>query len=220
MTALEKETKHFIYHVAFFVLNAIDRSTKQLKDHLLHKGFPSQKMTEQYEYIKHLNGELHGFSLQLQEQLDKISGNRLQQLISCSRNAMYAAKNLKDAFPDILQLKRSSNDEKYSFYLLTSQKTEKFFTSIIELLTQENAHHSAEQLTHIYRSVQEEYAQTLKELYKESIARKISEVEFSTLLNFNREMYTLEKSILFAMKDFLLSEEEAAHFDELPGFIR
>jgi phosphate:Na+ symporter len=220
IAALEKETRHFIYHVVFFVLNAFDRSTKMLKGHLLHKDFGFKKTMEQYEYIKYLHGELNKYSIQLQSLKDEnIPSVRLQQLISSARNTMYAAKNLKDALPDIIQLKRSSNDEKYNFYLLTSDKTEIFFERIIKLLTSDHQEYS-DQLNLIYRTAQEEYAGTLKELYKEGSTRKLSEVEFSTLLNFNREMYTLEKSILFAMKDLLLNEKEAAHFDELPGFIR
>ena len=60
----------------------------------------------------------------------------------------------------------------------------------------------------------------LAELHHEDWQKKLDEVEFSTIVNFNREIYTCEKSIAFALKDLLLSEEEAAKFDELPGFIR
>jgi phosphate:Na+ symporter len=221
IAALENETKHFIYHVSWFVLNAFDRSTEMLKDQLLYRDFTSKKPMEQYEYIKQLHGQIHSYSVQLQNlAADKESTLRLEQLVSCSRNTMYAAKNLKDAFPDILQLKRSSNDEKYNFYQLTSDRIENFFREIINLTRSVNTPSYFDRVTAIYNFVQEEYSKTLGELYKESLVRNLSEVEFSTLLNFNREMYTLEKSIIFAMKDLLLNEKEAAHFDELPGFIR
>ena len=221
IAALENETKYLIYHVTWFVLDAFDRATEILKGLELYKDFESKKLMEKYEYIKHLHGEIHSYSIQMQNQsTEKETSLRLEQLISCSRNTMYAAKNLKDAFPDILQLKRSSNDEKYNFYQLTSDKTEKFLGEIISLLRSENSQSYFDRLTAIYKFVQEEYSKTLKELYKENLLRNLSEIEFSTLLNFNREMFTLEKSILFAMKDLLLDEKDAAHFDELPGFIR
>ena len=60
----------------------------------------------------------------------------------------------------------------------------------------------------------------LSELHREDLHKKIDEVEFSTIVNFNREIFTCEKSIAFALKDFLLSEEESIKFDDLPGFIR
>ena len=60
----------------------------------------------------------------------------------------------------------------------------------------------------------------LAELHKEDLRNSLTEVEFSTIINFNREIYTCEKSVIFAVKDLILTEEEAARFDELPGFIR
>ena len=221
LAALEKETKHFIYHVAWFTLEAFDKSTAILDDLQLYRDFGSKKLMEKYEYIKYLHGEIYNYSIQLQNLVtDKESSLRIEQLISSARNSMYAAKNLKDAFPDIEQLQRSSNDVKYGFYKLTRDKIAKFYDAIILLLTSENTQTNFEQLASLYKSIQAEYSETLNSLYKEGLAQSISEVEFSTLLNFNREMYTLEKSLLFALKDFLLNENEAAYFDELPGFIR
>lgn len=221
LAALEKETQHFIYHVACFTFNAFDKPTAILNSLQLYRDFESKKLMEKYEYIKHLHGEIFNYSIQLQNQVtDKESSLRVEQLISSARNTMYAAKNLKDAFPDIEQLKKSSNDVKYNFYKLTRDKIAKFYEAVILLLTSGNTEKNFEQLTSIYKSVQVEYSETLKELYKEGLARNLNEVEFSTLLNFNREMYTLEKSVLFALKDFLLTENESAYFDDLPGFIR
>jgi len=56
-------------------------------------------------------------------------------------------------------------------------------------------------------------------LYKESLANRVSEVGISTLINFNRELYTSFKSILFALKDYLLTSKEAEYFGAQPGFI-
>jgi hypothetical protein len=40
------------------------------------------------------------------------------------------------------------------------------------------------------------------------------------MLNFNREIFTGFKSLVFAAKDYLLDKEQSKHFDDLPGFIR
>jgi phosphate:Na+ symporter len=60
----------------------------------------------------------------------------------------------------------------------------------------------------------------LAELHREDLHKNLTELEFSTIINFNREIFTCEKSVAFAVKGLLLTGEEAAHFDELPGFIR
>jgi hypothetical protein len=38
--------------------------------------------------------------------------------------------------------------------------------------------------------------------------------------NDSQELYTAFKSLIFPIKDFRLTGEEADRFDELPGFIR
>jgi hypothetical protein len=50
--------------------------------------------------------------------------------------------------------------------------------------------------------------------------QQLSEIEFSTLVDFNRGTYTSLKSMVFSIKDYLLLAEQSAHFDELPGFLR
>jgi hypothetical protein len=62
--------------------------------------------------------------------------------------------------------------------------------------------------------------ESLQELYKEGMAKHVNQVEISTLINFNREMYTAFKSLVFALKDYLPEPEQADQFDDLAGFIR
>jgi phosphate:Na+ symporter len=133
---------------------------------------------------------------------------------------MYGAKNIKDAMPDIEQLQRSSNDRKYDFYLRFRKNIAEFFTGLTALVSPGKPEGHFEELSAIYRTVQEGYKQTLHDLHDESLVQKLNEMEFSTVLNFSREMYTAQKSLVFAMKDLLLKEKEAEWFEELPGFIR
>ena len=75
-------------------------------------------------------------------------------------------------------------------------------------------------LTAVYQSITAGYSETLHLLYKENLANRVSEMEISTLINFNRQLYTSFKSVLFGLKDYLLTPKEAEYFDALPGFIR
>jgi phosphate:Na+ symporter len=77
-----------------------------------------------------------------------------------------------------------------------------------------------EEISGMYKNIQQGYTENLQELYKEGMSRNLNQPEISTLVNFNREMYTSYKSFVFALKDFLLDSTEAKYFDELPGFIR
>jgi phosphate:Na+ symporter len=150
---------------------------------------------------------------------EKEDVEKLDRLMSSVRNAMYAAKNIKDAIPDIVQLRNSSNDIKYGFYMQTLGSVNIFCERIYRLLA---GNHSLyfEELAAIYKSVTDGYTTTLQQLYREGIAGQVSETEITTLLNFNREIFTAFKSLFFGLKDYLLDKEQSKYFDDLPGFIR
>ena len=120
----------------------------------------------------------------------------------------------------ILHNWKNSNDLKFDFYLHTKERVARFFNQAIVLLGSGDRSTNFEQLTSIYNATQEGYNRTLRELYRESVLKNVNEVEFSTIVNFNREMYTAEKSVVFALKDYLLRGNEENYFDGLPGFIR
>jgi phosphate:Na+ symporter len=221
LEALDNETKHFISHVIDYSLDSFNLKPNTTTNQSRQKKFQSKTINGKYDYIKQLHGEMHGFYLKLQKaSLAKEETERLNQLISAIRNSMYAAKNIRDAQHDIQQISNSSNDIKYSFYTLSREKLLHFYQRIQLLLDKEKDTSPFEELTAVYQSITRGYSETLQSLYKESLARHVSETEISTLINFNRELYTSFKSILFGLKDYLLTPGEGDYFDTLPGFIR
>ena len=129
-------------------------------------------------------------------------------------------KNCVRLMHDIEQLRNSSNDAKYNYYLETKKKVASFCEQVASLIERKDTTKNLEDITGIYKKTQQGYTTSLEALYKEGIAKNVNQVEISTLINFNREMYTAIKSIVFALKDFALNAEEADQFDSLPGFIR
>lgn len=221
LEALENETKQFINHVIDYSLESFNLKEGIEETHTVHKKFYNKTVTEKYDYIKQLHGEMHGFYLRLLNATsDKTETERLDQLISAIRNSMYAAKNIRDAQHDIVQMRNSSNDIKYSFYTQSREKLLNFYQRILTMLNKETRKNHFEELTAVYQSITTGYSETLQLLYKESLANRVSEMEISTLINFNRELHTSFKSILFGLKDYLLTVKEAEYFDALPGFIR
>jgi phosphate:Na+ symporter len=221
IVALEKETKYLIYYTSAFALEAFGKKPELLLQRDLDKEFFSRKLMEKYEFIKQVYAEIHSYSTGMQQHTsDSEMTIRLNQLVDTARNTMYAAKNIKDAMPDIEQLRKSSNDVKHDFYLRTGKRITRFLEQVLELLAAENKGNNYELLSTIYESMQAGYKELLNDLHKEELQNKLNEIEFSTIVNFNREIYTCEKSMIFALKDYLLDEKEAGKFDELPGFIR
>lgn len=222
LEALENETKLLIYHVIDYSIQSFGKASEEIQsNNTVQKSFNSKTIRDKYVHIKHQHGEMHNYYLKLQNSTkDKSDRQRLSQLIAAIRNAMYAAKSINDAQHDIEQISNSSNDVKFNFYLQSKASLMNFCRQIQLLLNGNKEGNHVEALTVIYRRVTTGYSETLQLLYKNSLSKSVNEIEISTLINFNRELYTFFKSTLYGLKDYLLSSDEAEYFDSLPGFIR
>src|SRR6187549_2242513 len=220
LDALEKETNHFIEVVCNYALSCFEIHDKKQSGIKLNKRYLESNILEKYEYIKFLYGEIHSYYIQMQKTTtNKEDVEMLDRRMSAIRNGIYAAKSFKDALPDKEQLQNSSNEIKFAFYKETRAEVEKFCKAVQELL-KEDKQDSDKELAAIYKSVTTGYTATLQHLYKEGTAGNVNETEITTMLNFNREIFTGFKSLVFAAKDHLLDKEQSKHFDDLPGFIR
>ncbi len=218
--ALENESRYFLFKVLDFVMTGFGIKNEWKEQMRLDSKFSDKPNAEKYDRIKFVYGEIHSFSIRIQHTMTgKEDLTRLDRLVSSIRNCMYAAKSMKDALPDIEQLKKSSNDVKYDFFVKTQDITRNFCHNIHSLISNKS-NETAAKLSKLYTEVTLGYTASLQHLYKESIAKHVSETDISTLLNFNREVVTAFKSLVFAAKDYLLDREQSKHFEDLPGFIR
>lgn len=219
LQALDKECRHFLEHVIAFSISALGVQHSAL--HGIRSSTAAKKsLPEQYEDVKRLYGEIHQFYIRMQQTPQAMKDTeRLEQLIIALRNGMYAAKSIKDALPDIQQLANSSNDVKFQFFERVQQQAADFYQHALQLLEPSAGLSYFERLTALFQGVQQHYADELKNLYRSGIEQHLTETEISTLFNFNREMVTAYKSLVFALKDYLLTPEQGSYFDELPGFI-
>jgi phosphate:Na+ symporter len=218
MQAMEKETHHFLQLIIAYSKHIFELKHEQKNGNEFYKKTPEEK----YEFIKHLHGEILEFYVKMQSNhAQPEEAARFHLLISSVRNGMYAAKSLKDAWHDVLILKNSSNDKKFAYYEESRNRTDHFISTIGQVLTaKEPGQANADALVALYREMIKGYTEELSHLYKQGTIDHLNETEISTIINYNRELYTAYKSLILAVKDLLLPEKEAAAFEELPGFIR
>ncbi len=217
---LEKENRHFLYACLDFVRSSMKLgipvwpAAKEYRDYSARPDMPK------YEFLKLLYGEMHLFYIRLQKNISlKEEVEKAERLMSSVRNTMYAAKNIKDALPDIARLSASSKNTKYEFFTRTRDEMADFCTRLSALMEKGRVA-QPEDLIALYKSTIQNYTGTLQNLYKDSLDAEVQEEEITTLLNFNREIYTAYKSFIFGVKDLLFDKEQARYFDELPGFIK
>ncbi|MEP2668764.1 MAG: Na/Pi symporter [Cyclobacteriaceae bacterium] len=220
LEALVKETGRFILMVIDFVSDSFDlkvrRKSGQIGDH-----YNDKSVSEKYAYLKQVHGEMHAYAVKFNKTgLNSEELEFLDRLNASIRNSMFAAKSIKDSQLDIQQFKNSSNDVKYQIYAHRGEELSKFYDKISALLLKPKGFNAFEDMVDIYHVIQKGYTEELNNLYKEGTDFNLTDVEISTLINFNREIYNSYKAMVWAVKDYLLDKEQSQYFGELPGFIR
>ncbi|MFM7328752.1 MAG: hypothetical protein ACKO3B_08490, partial [Bacteroidota bacterium] len=220
MDVFEKETRRFIQLTLQFMSSAFHVTAAGRQQEDADAGFRHRPMNAQYELLKSLHGELHAWFIGLRKELQEEGDReRAEQVISSVRNVMFAAKSFHDSESDISQFRNSSNDEKYRIYTGAKETVAAFCERSDSILNTSTADLFDKLVSH-YKEVQQGYAAQSSRFYREGLQAALNELELSTLVNFNRELYSGFKAMAWAMNDLLLDRKQAAYFAELPGFIR
>ena len=223
-TALDlfrRETKYFIhnsilFNLELFKINTIDFQKNSPYNIINEKrNFNSKISLEKYKFLKELQGELQAFFLKLRTKLNNEQTLELNQLISAVRSSMHSVKSMKDIDSNIINLSHSSKDIKYQFFLNHKNETENLYLKLNPLLNKEKTA-SFEELESIIGTIQENYTTALNNFYAEAQLTTVESTDFTTVINFNRELFTANKAMLMAIKDLLLDEKNARIFNEIP----
>ena len=128
---------------------------------------------------------------------------------------MHSVKSVKDIGTNISNLRNSSKDIKYKFFIHNKQETETLYRQFNALMTEEKPA-NFENLQHIFNTIEENYSSALNTFYTEAQDAPLEKIDITTIINFNRELFTSNKAMLMTVKDFLLKEEETQEFQEVP----
>lgn len=222
-TALDlfrKETEYFIFNSMLFNLLLFGIDSKLLKAIPDFEKINEKKRIntlsheEQYEFLKQLQGELQVFYISFRSTLQGAQNSQLSQLISSVRSAMHSVKSMKDIGTNIINLKSSSKNIKYDFFVHHKKETEDLYQSLNAFMMKENPV-SFDKLHLIFDDIQKNYSSALDNFYKDAHQAAIQNIDMTTAINFNREIFTSNKAMLMAVKDFLLDEKQAEDFNEI-----
>ena len=217
---LHKEAEYFIHNSILFNLALFEIDIKLLCGRTDFrpindkKKFLSKSTEEKYEFLKQLQGELQAFYLSLRGKVQQIQNSPLRQLISSVRSSLYSIKSMKDVASNIDDLRRSSIDIKFKIFSYHKKGTEELYRKLGMLMEQETKADLQEFKT-IFYSLQDSYDSALYDFYKEVQGSPIENLDLTTALNFNRELFTSNTAMLIAVKDFLLVEKEAEDFNKI-----
>ncbi|MFN0275324.1 MAG: Na/Pi cotransporter family protein [Chitinophagales bacterium] len=218
-----KETEYFIRCCLLFNLSKFGIGTNSFlqppdfKGIIDKKKFTSQTPEEQYEYLKELQGELQAFYLKLRAKLSNEQNSQLNQGISAVRSAMHSVKSMKDIDSNISDLRRSSKDIKFDFFMKQKKATEELYHQFYQLMGRDKIV-AFEAFQQVYDDILNNYITSLNNFYKEAQSAQLEDMDLTTVINFNREHFTSNKAMLVAIKDFILNEKEAEDFNEMMNY--
>lgn len=217
--AMEKEVLLFIHRIiplnleAFHVKHMIVDPGTALQLKMDERNKKIKKYSEKYGDLKHSEGEILAFYLKLRkEHVDKLDGNRLDQLVAAVRHAIHSAKAMKDVRHNRKEFRDSANDAKYANYKFFQGHVERFYKEINETFKIKEEAGCFDKLRHLSALAKENHEAGMKHIYKQAEEDELNEVDISSLLNTNSEIYSSSREIVFSLKNYLLSEEYAAKF--------
>ncbi len=171
-----------------------------------------------YADIKQLEGEILRQALLLQSSaLEPGESEQLSQIIPSIRNAVHAAKSLKDVYEDLQMFRGSVNDRFNAYFGQFREAAREFFESLDALRTSDLPPVRFEALIEIKAKSESVQERMHRRIYDEVTRGELSEVEISTLLNVNREVFIANHNIVAALADAMLDIDAASDFASVPA---
>lgn len=211
MEALRNEIKHLIDQVFILTLRILKINPSLFsfpnypgKSYLTDPVFD----LDLYANIKQLEGEIVEYYLKipLGNLLEEESA-LLDQAIHSVRNAVTAAKGIKDIQHNIKEFEKSINDHKIGLFEFLKGKENEWYLNLNRLFHSDTSAIYSETLMNLGSENQGLNDEFVREIYKQALANQLNELEISTLLNVNRELYNVNKSLLHSVKDMLLKDD-------------
>ncbi len=220
---LRKEAAYFIHNSMTYNLASFEIEAKEMRNDETYKklnkkrDYYAKTPEEKYEFLKHMQGELQVFYSNLTPKVQGEQTIQINQLVSAVRSSMHSVKSIKDIQSNITNLSRSSKDIKFDFFVEHKKETEQLYQKLNGFMISKDTA-SYQKLESVFNEIEHNYSSALDNLYKSALVKPIEDLDFTTAINFNRELFTSNKAMLMAVKDFLLNEKDAEAFNELPVY--
>ncbi|MBK9557278.1 MAG: Na/Pi cotransporter family protein [Bacteroidetes bacterium] len=224
---LQSETWFFINQCKIFAAHQfnIEEKTLHIPDAFLrhHEQHDLNRKSVDvwYQFLKEHYGEIQSYYIQVKmQELTAIQVRELDQLMAASRSGMHAVKCIHDVSHDLNELRNSAHEVKYNFLLHMNKNQTEFYNQLFfDASTLQDADLVYDKLVEYLKGVQAGYNFNLQMIYTLSANSTLSDVEIATLMNFNREIFTGNKSLIMSWKNYLLPTDLSLKFSDLPTYM-
>ncbi len=171
-----------------------------------------------YAELKELEGAILAHALELQgAELDVDESRKLSQLVPSIRNAVHAAKSMKDIYADLRQFHDAVDDRFHAYFEQFREGVREFYEALQGLRSSSLPNLRFEAIVELKNKSEAVHRRMHRRIYDEVARNELSRVQISTLLNVNRELYVSNQSLISALADALLDMKSARDFRSIPA---
>lgn len=154
-----------------------------------------------------LQGEIQAFCVLLRHKLVHEQLNELNQLAAGVRHAMYSTKCIKDISANIFNLGQSSKMVKYNILVQRKSQTEKLY-QVLFAMCNASERPANKSIQVVFKMIDKNYNLALHDFYKDPQTVFLPEIDFTTVINFNRELLSSNLAMANAVKSALFEEKQ------------
>jgi phosphate:Na+ symporter len=176
----------------------------------------SLSVAEKYEQIKLLQGKIFNYAASIQAQeMEEDEAKELNRLLHSVRYVVASAKSIKDVSHNIDDMEGSEHPIAQQYYVLLRKQALELYLKLAELFDNTVAEDRLAKL-HRYRELllKRDY-EFIQGITKILSTTPLPESELSSLLSSNRGWVSSGRQLIMALKDILLSPQEAALYESL-----
>jgi Na+/phosphate symporter len=174
------------------------------------------QLDDRYSEIKKAQGEIISYYVRMQKNMSNTEElTQVNQYMKSVQSAMHAAKGFKDINHNKNELLQSGNDLKFEQFSQFSRIIQKNLQQLSAVLKNANKEDISKLLQVQLNQIQTDYKELLDSFYAKAGKNSLQGKDISTLQNMNRELYSANKSLIYAISDFMLSNNQSEEVKNL-----
>lgn len=179
------------------------------------KEFDDEFLDQEYKNIKAIEEKIIKYGLDIKEMLDQNEKLTINDIYNIVWNAVYSAKYMKDVRFNVQNIQESENDfihKKYNEFRRALIWLYKWISQIIDWADNKEIF---DQIIESIEYIKSNDAKFLASISKDLLSQKMDEFELSWLININRYLYLSSTSMIYAVRDLFLSQNEKKFLERI-----
>ncbi len=179
------------------------------------KEFDDDFLDQEYKIIKAIEEKIIKYGLDIKNMLDQNENLTINEIYTIVWNAVYSAKYMKDVRLNVQNIQDSENEfihKKYNEFRKALIWLYKWISQIIDGADNKEIF---DQIIEAIEYIRSNDAKFLASISKDLLSQKMDEFELSGLININRYLYLSSTSIIYAVRDLFLDQNEKKFLEKV-----